>query len=158
MSTLFRPELPKLAISVRQPWAFAIIHLDKDIENRDWWRAFRGPVAIHASSSVGTKADYLEAKNDVSGILADDVLGIPAIEADNRLLKWQEAQDNPALLTRGGIIGTADIVACVDQSESTWFFGKYGFVLKNAQPVDFIPVKGALGFFDWRKNLTSDPL
>ncbi|MCV9910226.1 ASCH domain-containing protein [Brucella sp. HL-2] len=147
---LFRPDLPKLAISVRQPWAFAIVHLEKDIENREWQRDFRGPVAIHASGSVGTKADYSEAKDDVSAILAT--------RADNRLLKWQEALDNQAILARGGIIGTAEIVGCVAQSESTWFFGTYGFVLKNAQPVDFIPVKGALGFFDWRENLTSVPL
>jgi hypothetical protein len=29
------------------------------------------------------------------------------------------------------------------------FFGAFGFVLRNARPVDFVPVKGALGFFQW---------
>lgn len=54
---------------------------------------------------------------------------------------------------RGGIIGVAEIVDCVEASDSPWFFGRYGFVLRNARPVEFIPVKGALGFFDWCKNL-----
>lgn len=53
----------------------------------------------------------------------------------------------------GGIIGVADVVDCVEICESDWFVGKYGFILANQRPVPFIPVKGALGFFDWRKNL-----
>ena len=47
----------------------------------------------------------------------------------------------------GGIVGMARIVDCVDKSESEWFFGKYGFVLADAFPVDLIPCKGQLGFF-----------
>lgn len=29
-------DIPHLALSVRQPWAWAIIHAGKDIENRTW--------------------------------------------------------------------------------------------------------------------------
>ena len=38
------------AITVRQPWAWAIIHGGKDVENRtrNIAGAYRGPVAIHA--------------------------------------------------------------------------------------------------------------
>ena len=46
------------------------------------------------------------------------------------------------------------LLHCVERSRSPWFFGRFGFVLENVQPVDFIPVRGALGFFDWRKNVT----
>lgn len=148
MTALIYPDLPKLAVSVRQPWTFAIVHLGKDIENRNWSHSYRGPIAIHASRSVGTKAEYREAKEDVSGILS--------WSSDDRLQKWQNALDNDVLLIRGGIIGTAEVVACTETSESDWFFGRYGFVLQNAQPVEFIPVKGELGFFDWRKNLLPD--
>lgn len=59
-------------------------------------------------------------------------------------------------LQRGGIIGVAEIVDCVEASDSPWFFGRYGFVLRNARPVDFIPVKGALGFFGWHRNLNGE--
>jgi hypothetical protein len=41
---------PLKAISVRQPWAHAIIHLGKDVENRPWRRNYSGPLLIHASS------------------------------------------------------------------------------------------------------------
>lgn len=35
---------------------------------------------------------------------------------------------------RGGIVGTVDIVGCVTDHPSPFFFGKYGFVLKNPRP------------------------
>jgi hypothetical protein len=60
----------------------------------------------------------------------------------------------PMHLERGGIIGTANIVACVTKWGSPWFVGRFGFVLSEARPVEFIPCKGALGFFEWRKQMT----
>ena len=51
-------------------------------------------------------------------------------------------------LLRGGIVGTARLVDCISSSEDPWFFGKYGFVIAKPQPVEFVPCKGALGFFD----------
>lgn len=50
-------------------------------------------------------------------------------------------------LPRGGIVGMARIVDCVEQMDSQWFFGGYGFVLRDAFPVDLIPCRGQLGFF-----------
>jgi hypothetical protein len=57
-------------------------------------------------------------------------------------------------MPRGGVVGMARIVDCVKEMESSWFFGKYGFVLKDAFPLALIPCKGALGFF----ALTPDTL
>lgn len=36
------------ALTVRQPWAWALIHGGKDIENRVQAWSYRGPVAVHA--------------------------------------------------------------------------------------------------------------
>lgn len=36
------------ALTIRQPWAWAIIHGGKDIENRSWNTKHRGPLVIHA--------------------------------------------------------------------------------------------------------------
>ena len=47
----------------------------------------------------------------------------------------------------GGIVGLAYITDCVTRMDSQWFFGKYGFVLRNARPCQFIPMKGQLSFF-----------
>lgn len=136
--------LPKLALSIRQPWAWAIISAGKDIENRDWPTKQRGPICIHAAKGM-TKREFdffvdLSRAMHRNGNWKSDV--------------WVPFPDN---LMRGGIIGVAEIVDCVEASESPWFQGRYGFVLRNVRPVGFIPVKGALGFFDWRKNVQVQP-
>lgn len=48
---------------------------------------------------------------------------------------------------RGGIVGAARIVDCVTEMESVWFFGTYGFVLRDALPIPLVPCRGQLGFF-----------
>ena len=126
-------DLPAKALSIRQPWAWAIIHAGKDIENRDWPTKFRGPVCIHAARGM-TIGDYAAARSFMSAM--------------------QKAYPpNRDDLQRGGIIGVAEIIDCVEASESPWFMGRYGFVLRNMRAVPFIPVKGALGFFDWRNRV-----
>lgn len=58
------------AITVRQPWAWAIIHAGKDVENRTRNLAgtYRGPLAIHASKTCLEDDFY-----DVQDLLPDDV-------------------------------------------------------------------------------------
>lgn len=51
-------------------------------------------------------------------------------------------------LPRGGIVGRVDVVDCVKYSDSPWYFGDYGFVLRNATPLPFVPWSGQLKFFD----------
>lgn len=127
--------LPPLALSIRQPWAWAIINAGKDVENRDWKTKFRGPVCIHAAKKAA-RHEYEDAAFFMHFDLYPQVVAPLTMDVDY-----------------GGIIGVAEIVDCVEASDSPWFFGRYGFVLRNARPVDFIQVKGALGFFDWRKQL-----
>ena len=40
------------AISIRQPWAYAILHLGKDVENRPMRTHYRGRIFIQASLKV----------------------------------------------------------------------------------------------------------
>lgn len=47
----------------------------------------------------------------------------------------------------GGIVGAARIIDCVTKMDSPWFFGDYGFVLRDAFPMPLVPCKGQLGFF-----------
>jgi hypothetical protein len=50
-------------------------------------------------------------------------------------------------LPRGGIVGMMRITDCVENMDSRWFFGRYGFVIGESFPLPFIPCKGQLGFF-----------
>jgi hypothetical protein len=63
--------------------------------------------------------------------------------------KTELDKDDPdeMAMPRGGVVGMTRIVDCVEQMESRWFFGKYGFVLKDSFDLPLIPCKGALGFF-----------
>jgi hypothetical protein len=58
-----------------------------------------------------------------------------------------ELDDDQIHLPRGGVVGMARIVDCVQQMDSRWFFGRYGFVLMDAFPLPLIPCRGQLGFF-----------
>jgi hypothetical protein len=119
------------AISIKQLWAHAILHLGKDIENRDWKTNFRGTVAIHASGSL-FKQQYEESAYMIYEI-ADYQTKLPSF--------------NNVVL--GAILGTVEIVDCVRESDSDWFFGGYGFVLKNPRRlIKPIYCKGALSFWN----------
>ena len=136
-------DLPRLALSIRQPWAWAIINAGKDVENREWPTRLRGPVCIHAAKGM-TRAEWAAAMDFI-----DMAFPVPLASQVGRHRPASCSAEAP----RGGIIGVAGIVDCVQSIDSPWFFGRYGFVLHKPRPVEFIPVRGALGFFDWRRNL-----
>ena len=51
-------------------------------------------------------------------------------------------------MPRGGIVGIMTITGCVTDLDSEWFFGPYGFLIRDARPLPFVPCRGMLGFFD----------
>lgn len=120
-------------LSIRQPWADLIISGHKDIENRSWPTKFRGPVLIHAGKQF--ESDSF------------DNLCINPLTRD-----FMKAV--PMSYDLGGIVGVAEIVDCVTTSKSMWFTGEYGFVLRNARPLSFTPMRGMLGFFDAPTDFT----
>jgi len=129
--------IPYLALSIRQPWAYAVAAGWKDIENRDWRQPnpglkFRGAVAIHASG----------------GMTQDEYYG-----ACSTFRHCGFECPPPHELVRGAIIGTAEIVDIVKHTDSPWFFGRLGLVIANARLLaEPIPSSGALGFFEWKRR------
>jgi len=122
------------AISIRQPWAWAIIYLGKNIENRNWPTRFRGTVAVHASGTM-TRQGYELAQHFI----------LKATEGRGKRLRVAP----PEKLPYGAIIGLADIVDCVTESDSPWFVGEHGFVLKNRKRIlEPITYRGALGLWN----------
>lgn len=123
----------RFALSIRQPWAWLIVNGYKDVENRDWWTSRRGRILIHASK--GMKMDeYYDCQYFAS--LIDKSIHMP----------------QPEQLERGGIVGAADLVDCVNRSVSKWFQGNYGFVFRNPIKTDFFPLRGQFGFFKVEQN------
>ncbi|MEQ6306661.1 ASCH domain-containing protein [Delftia acidovorans] len=124
------------ALSIRQPWAWLIVHGHKDIENRDWSTPFRGQLLVHAGLTM-TSAYYDQVTEELgnAGMLPAD--GLPSYED----------------LPRGGLVGWTCIVDCVEHSTSKWKQeGSFGFVLRGSRPMPFVPWKGRLQFFNVPKH------
>lgn len=134
------------AITVRQPWAWAIIHGGKDVENRSRNIAgsYRGPVAIHAGKTYDDYASW----NDAWEALAD------ALEAEG-CPPWESASND----CRGDIIGLVDLVdvhAARNHSRhpldtcSPWAdrHADWHLVLANPRAIpEPIPCRGRLGLW-----------
>lgn len=135
---------PALALSVRQPWAWAIIFGGKDIENRSWQAVNhglkrRGRVCIHASQGM-TKFEYESARRHI------EECGVEC--------------PHPSLLRFGCIIGSVEVVDVVTESDSPWFMGPRGLVLRDPEQINLKRlVPGQLGYFKWEKtsDLPPDP-
>ena len=126
------------ALSIKQPWAWAIIHGGKDVENRTWTTNYRGPLLIHASKTFDNAGyNWL-----VENALCNERLTL-------------RLDDIPAYkdFQMGGIIGMVNLKKMVRSSDySPWMFGPWGWVFENPKPIDFIPYKGRLGLFDVPDN------
>ncbi|MEM6948162.1 MAG: hypothetical protein AAF486_08720 [Pseudomonadota bacterium] len=127
-------DIPPMALSVRQPSAWAIIHGGKVIENRTLGAIKSGqmdcrPIAIHAATGL-TRDEY-----------AWSVMKMQAIGV---------TPPRPEALASGAIIGWVNVVDIVDESDSPWFGRHWGLVLEDPQPIaPPIPAIGRLGYFEW---------
>ncbi len=128
----------QVCISVRQPWAWLILHGGKDIENRTWSTLRRGRVLIHASKGLsGVEKrlcrDLVERRELPIFLPAASRARVPRVTMEE--------------LHLGGIIGSVEIVDCVRFSASLWFEGPYGFVLRDPRPLPFVACAGQTNFF-----------
>lgn len=117
------------ALSIQQPWAWAILYGGKDIENRTWPTHYTGSFLVHA----GKKFDH----EGYRWIYEHQYSLFPLIDIPHR--------DN---FPMGGIVGKSNIIDCVSHHTSPFFFGPWGFVLKDSIPLKFISYRGKLGFFN----------
>lgn len=115
------------AISVRQPWAWLIANGYKPVENRDWRTRYRGPILIHAAKTVDPAGYEFVAR---------------------QLPELFDLIPPPHAIEKGGVVGMANLTDCVDRHLSIWFFGKYGFVMDDAQTLPFFPAQGQVGLFN----------
>lgn len=105
------------ALSVRQPWAYAILHLGKDVENRPWRTHYRGRILIQATLKI-ERDEAVKLKLDPDKLPTGAIIGSVEIVdcVRNSKSKWA-------------------------------IRGRWHWILKNprylAKPIQF---KGALGF------------
>lgn len=116
------------ALTIRQPWADAIVHGEKRIENRTWTTAHTGPILIHAGSAY----------DPVARLIITDWTALNS---------WPDA--------RGAVIGVAQLnghhhaadACCAPWGEPTSVHWELSDVRPLPKPV---PAKGRLGL--WRPS------
>ena len=145
-------------LSIRRPWAPLIIQGYKSIENRSWPTSYRGRIAIHASQADETHA-YDRWLNCGS---ADDETHGPILCGSAQLAAFREYMNgrygplNHELHAGPGIIGTAELINCIDMSGDDadallpddspgystppwcWYSGHAGYAWIFANPISFI--------------------
>lgn len=105
-------------LSVQQPWAWALIHGPKRIENRTWPTSYRGPLLIHAGKSR------------------------------QRLGDEGDAFRTPQGLDFGAVIGVVDLADCVpyhDACRQDFAEGPWCWITANPRPISPILWRGSLG-------------
>lgn len=128
-------------LSIYQPWAWAILHAGKDIENRGRPTSYRGPLLIHAAKSRNSYDGFTPRtwENEFGCVL-------PA---------WDD-------LAKGVIIGVVDLVGCfhfdpnVPNVYAKWSEGPYCWILSNPRPfVEVVPYRGQQNMFNVDDSLVS---
>ena len=135
-----RNDFPSHALTFHAPWAWAVVHGVKTVENRKWPTNHRGPIFVHAGRSF--ESDLL---------------------AREQLAKWNAKP--PPEFARGVILGTVDIVDVLPLDEYLRKFvgqqhlhemaiGPWCWVLAN--PRECEPVRHAGNFQLWPVQLPTE--
>ncbi len=146
-----KESLPPLALSVRQPWAWAIMFAGKHLENRSRYalkhmlgRMRRGRICIHAAKGM-TREEYEAARDTIARATAVHRVAVEC--------------PSPAELVRGAIIGTVEVTGTLSPETSTspWWAGGSALTITDPQPLsEPLPLAGALGYFDWLDSIARD--
>jgi len=143
-------------LTVHQPWAWAILHGGKDIENRPLNIAgqYRGPVAVHVA--LARPVDIPQIVANAVGEASRAGTKFPRVPA--RITDPDDALHHvaPWVGNRGAIIGVVDLVdvhqrnsiAAPPCCSSPWALDDHRFHLELANPRPLeepIPATGRLG-------------
>lgn len=147
------------AITVQQPWAWAIIHGGKNVENRTrigtWSKLAGQTIAIHAGQRWSERG---AGSWEVRRSLASVELGWPA--DDSEVWSGDMLGEYGEQFSRGAVIGLVDVVevhpeqggCCQPWGEQSYYdvdgrkrVDIVHLVLEEPRPVEPYPIRGALG-------------
>lgn len=143
--------LPTLALSVRQPWAWAILHAGKRLENRSQAAIDHGMkpglICLHASKGM-TRDEYEDGRDFIEAAI-------------NRTAHPDLEVPRPCDLVRGAIVGVMRVTGFAKCAEDVdfnpWFMGPRALILSRVEAIEPIACAGALGYFAWGETGSIDP-
>lgn len=124
-------------LTVKQPYASLLVGGVKDVENRSRRISYRGTVLIHAGARMHDVVSFLRKRHEFT------------VEEIAVMTQANEAEENDLF---GCIVGSVEIVDCVQDSTSPWAErGQWHWVCRNAKVFDhpIRNVKGRLGLWGW---------
>lgn len=133
-------------LSVRQPYASLLVSGIKDVENRGRQTHYRGIVLIHASAKM----------HDIVPHLREVRCDLLPFSVPSRILDMADYCEKNAEETTSAIIGSVEIVDCVQNHHSEWAEkGQWHWVCRNARKfkTPITNVKGKLGLWDWEGEM-----
>ncbi len=132
------------ALSIMQPWAHLIAAGAKKVETRSWYTAYRGPLAIHASSRRVSEKLLADLMSDQCFSLA--LSPMPTFPC-------------------GYVIAVAELVGCREIDAQIvrelgrrelafgdYTLGRYAWFLDNVRRIGQVPSKGRLGLWNWEPS------
>lgn len=127
------------ALTIWQPWAWAIAARLKPVENRTWappsWMIGKY-IAIHAGKKVERDRDAIDVwKLMLERTAPERKRGIPT-----KLVLGE--------LPTSAIVAVARLVRVVEVSDDPWFVGPYGWWLEEVVQIEPIACSGAQGLWD----------
>lgn len=136
----------RLALTLWPEWAWAICHLGKDIENRDWKRdALVGQwLCIHAGKHVGGrpgKSALIEGLNSVVSV---------ASLVGKNLADYLDPEHGPCIAT-SAIVAVCKVGGFLHGPPEGWYMGApgYGWQLRDVQALrQPVPCNGAQGLWE----------
>lgn len=123
-------DLPRLALTLIQPWATLVLHHGKDVENRSWTPGDRLRAGARVWIHAGKKLE-----GDTTQWALKEIPGFAARMAEHDL-------------PRGALVGHVRFDGASSMSTSPWFVGPIGWRISD--PVALatpIPCFGALGLW-----------
>lgn len=150
------------ALTLRHPWSFAVVHLSKTVENRDWndeYAAFAGlcdligeRIAIHGGKAPkrGNNQAWRELSSDAAA-LAQIVRGDAATRRAFRA-HFGERPNTPLLegLILPGVVAVATLADVTFTSRSIWAVpGQRQLLLADVITLpEPVPCRGGRGFWE----------
>lgn len=143
------------ALTLRQPWAWAVFHAGKDIENRDNNTNFRGRVVVHAAAAKHETQELAYFKDAVQWMVSrglarsDEWPALRSVHVSREQHERLIAIPHRDELPRGVILGTVDLVGVMAPEESAvWKMGgKHGYRIREPRETAHVEWKGLPGWF-----------
>jgi hypothetical protein len=140
---------PRMALSLRQPWAHFMLCLPpkhlKRIENREWNTSQRGDIWVHASKAM-TKLEFYEACEFAleAGVPRDLLPSFDGLPRGGIVGRWTITD---VMRPRGLKLVGRELVEHPRKGDPWHMAECFGMIIENAHAVPFVPCNGALGFW-----------